>query len=75
MNDSHPADGRIWLRDYPPDVPADIDPDAIPSLKHVYEEAFRRFAGAMYWGLPWQAWQWQVPWARLLRAHRSRSSG
>src|SRR6187402_2716795 len=46
MNDSHPADGRIWLRDYPPDVPADIDPDAIPSLKHVYEEAFRRFAGA-----------------------------
>ena len=46
MNDSHPADGRIWLRDYPPDVPAEIDPDAVPSLKHVYEEAFRRFAGA-----------------------------
>ena len=46
MNDSNPADGRIWLRDYPPDVPAEIDPDAVPSLKHLYEDAFRRFAGS-----------------------------
>jgi long-chain acyl-CoA synthetase len=46
MNDSIAATGRIWLRDYPPDVPAEIDPDSIPSLKHLYEEAFRRFAGA-----------------------------
>jgi long-chain acyl-CoA synthetase len=45
MNDSHAAAGKIWLRDYPPDVPAEIDPDAIPSLKHMYEEAFRRYAG------------------------------
>ena len=45
MNDSNPAAGRIWLRDYPPDVPAEIDPDSIPSLKHLYEDAFRRFAG------------------------------
>ena len=46
MNDSVPADGRIWLRDYPPDVPAEIDPDSIPSLKQLYEDAFRRYAGA-----------------------------
>ena len=46
MNDSTPADARIWLRDYPPDVPADIDPDTVPSLKHLYEDAFRRFPGA-----------------------------
>jgi long-chain acyl-CoA synthetase len=46
MNDSIAATGRIWLRDYPLDVPAEIDPDSIPSLKHLYEEAFRRFAGA-----------------------------
>ncbi len=46
MNDSIPADGRIWLRDYPPDVPAEIDPDSIPSLKQLYEDAFRRHAGA-----------------------------
>ncbi len=46
MNDSNAVAGRIWLRDYPPDVPAEIDPDSIPSLKHLYEDAFRRFAGA-----------------------------
>ncbi len=46
MIDSNSAAGRIWLRDYPPDVPAEIDPDSIPSLKHLYEDAFRRFAGA-----------------------------
>jgi long-chain acyl-CoA synthetase len=44
MNDSDAATGRIWLRDYPPDVPADIDPDAVPSLKHLFEEAFRKYA-------------------------------
>jgi long-chain acyl-CoA synthetase len=46
MNDSNASASRIWLRDYPADVPAEIDPDSIPSLKHLYEEAFRRFAGA-----------------------------
>jgi long-chain acyl-CoA synthetase len=44
MNDSNASPDRIWLRDYPPDVPAEIDPDAIPSLKHLYEDASRRFA-------------------------------
>jgi long-chain acyl-CoA synthetase len=43
MSDSNTAD-RIWLRDYPPDVPAEIDPDAIPSLKHLYEDACRKHA-------------------------------
>ena len=33
MNDAHKAVDKIWLRDYPPDVPAEIDPDSIPSLK------------------------------------------
>ncbi len=46
MNDTNAPDGRIWLRDYPPDVPAEIDPEAIPSLKHLYEDAMRRHAGA-----------------------------
>src|SRR5687767_13618010 len=45
MNDSEALAGKIWLRDYPPDVPAEIDPDSIPSLKHLYEDAFRRYAG------------------------------
>jgi long-chain acyl-CoA synthetase len=45
MNDAHETVDRIWLRDYPPDVPAEIDPDSIPSLKHLYEDACRRHAG------------------------------
>ena len=44
MNDSHKAAGKFWLRDYPPDVPAEIDPDSIPSLKHLYEDACRKHA-------------------------------
>jgi len=44
MNDTNSAADRIWLRDYPPDVPAEIDPDAIPSLKHLYEDACRKHA-------------------------------
>ena len=44
MKDSNDAVDRIWLRDYPPDVPADIDPDSIPSLKRLYEEACRKHA-------------------------------
>jgi long-chain acyl-CoA synthetase len=30
---------RNWLNNYPPGVPADIDPDAYPSLKDAIEEA------------------------------------
>jgi long-chain acyl-CoA synthetase len=44
MTDANAAVDRFWLRDYPPGVPADIDPDSIPSLKHLYESACRRFA-------------------------------
>ena len=44
MNDSHTAAGKIWLRDYPPDVPGEIDPDSIPSLKHLYEYACQKHA-------------------------------
>jgi long-chain acyl-CoA synthetase len=34
---------RNWLNQYPPGVPADIDPDAYPSLKEAIEEAFTTF--------------------------------
>jgi long-chain acyl-CoA synthetase len=44
MNDSTATGDRIWLHDYPPDVPAEIDPDTIPSLKHLYEDACHRHA-------------------------------
>jgi long-chain acyl-CoA synthetase len=46
MNDSNPAAEKIWLRDYPPDVPAEIDPDSIRSLKQLYEDACRKHAGS-----------------------------
>jgi long-chain acyl-CoA synthetase len=34
---------RNWLNQYPPGVPADIDPDAYPSLKELIEEAFTSY--------------------------------
>jgi long-chain acyl-CoA synthetase len=34
---------RNWLNQYPPGVPADIDPDAYPSLKEAIEEAFSNY--------------------------------
>jgi long-chain acyl-CoA synthetase len=34
---------RNWLNQYPPGVPADIDPDAYPSLKELIEEAFTHY--------------------------------
>ncbi len=46
MSDSNPAAEKIWLRDYPPDVPAEIDPDSIASLKHLYEDAFEKHAAS-----------------------------
>ncbi len=44
MNDSNPAVEKIWLRDYPSDVPAEIDPDSIRSLKQLFEDACRKYA-------------------------------
>jgi long-chain acyl-CoA synthetase len=35
---------RIWLAHYPPDVPADIDPGAYPSLAAMFEQACRLYA-------------------------------
>ena len=35
---------RIWLKHYPPDVPAEIDPAAFPSLVAMFEHACRRYA-------------------------------
>ncbi len=44
MNDGNAAADRFWLRDYPPEVPAAIDPDALRSLKQLFEDACRDFA-------------------------------
>ncbi len=46
MNDSNPATEKFWLRDYPPDVPAEIDPDSIRSLKQLYDDTCRAHAGS-----------------------------
>ena len=35
---------RIWLKHYPPGVPADIDTTQYPSLVDLFEESFRKFA-------------------------------
>ena len=48
MTDPNAPVEKIWLRDYPPDVPAEIDPDSIPSLKHLYEHAFRKHAACLH---------------------------
>ena len=34
---------RIWLKNYPPGVPSDIDPSQYPSLVALFEESFRKF--------------------------------
>ena len=36
---------RIWLKSYPPGVPADIDPTQYTSLVQLMEQAFRDYAG------------------------------
>ncbi|MCL2713976.1 MAG: long-chain-fatty-acid--CoA ligase [Alphaproteobacteria bacterium] len=36
---------RIWLEEYPPGVPAEIDPGTYTSLVELLEECFKRFAG------------------------------
>ena len=35
---------KIWLAEYPPGVPAEIDVDAYASLKDVIEQSLARFA-------------------------------
>jgi long-chain acyl-CoA synthetase len=35
---------RFWLREYPPGVPADIDPSEFSSLKAMIEDACKRYA-------------------------------
>jgi long-chain acyl-CoA synthetase len=44
MNDVNSQPGRYWLKHYPPGVPAEINPDAISSLKHLFEDSCRLFA-------------------------------
>ncbi len=35
---------RYWLKTYPPTVPADINPNDYPSLKHLFDESVARYA-------------------------------
>ncbi|HZD19396.1 MAG TPA: AMP-binding protein, partial [Burkholderiales bacterium] len=37
-------DAAFWRKDYPPGVPGEIDPDAVRSLKHMFEDACRDHA-------------------------------
>lgn len=37
---------RIWLKNYPPGVPADIDPAQYPSLVALFEESFAKYRNA-----------------------------
>jgi long-chain acyl-CoA synthetase len=37
---------RFWLKNYPPGVPADIDPSVYPSLVDLLEESFSKFRDA-----------------------------
>jgi long-chain acyl-CoA synthetase len=37
---------RFWLRNYPPGVPADIDPSVYPSVVDLIEESFARYRSA-----------------------------
>ncbi|MFN4013748.1 MAG: long-chain-fatty-acid--CoA ligase [Reyranella sp.] len=34
---------RFWLKNYPPGVPADIDPSAYPSVVSLFEESFSKY--------------------------------
>jgi long-chain acyl-CoA synthetase len=36
--------GAYWLKDYPPDVPAEIDPDSVRSLVQMFEDACSQYA-------------------------------
>ena len=36
---------RIWLKSYPPGVPADLDTSQYPSLVALMEESFKKYAG------------------------------
>ncbi|MEN8261177.1 MAG: AMP-binding protein, partial [Pseudomonadota bacterium] len=35
---------RIWLKQYPSDVPTDIDPDLCPSVTALFEQSVRKYA-------------------------------
>jgi long-chain acyl-CoA synthetase len=35
---------KIWLKNYPPGVPEEINPEEFPSLKHLFEDAFHKHA-------------------------------
>jgi long-chain acyl-CoA synthetase len=43
MNALEPLVEKIWLRNYPSGVPAEIDPGRYRSLKQLFEESFEKF--------------------------------
>jgi long-chain acyl-CoA synthetase len=38
---------KIWLKSYPTGIPAEINPNDIPSLKHMAEECFQKYAATV----------------------------
>ena len=36
---------RFWLKNYPPGVPADVDPSIYPSLVALIDESFAKYRG------------------------------
>ncbi|MET0292480.1 MAG: AMP-binding protein [Steroidobacteraceae bacterium] len=35
---------KVWLKEYPPEVPAEIDPEQFPSLKALIEDCLKQYA-------------------------------
>ena len=38
---------KIWLKSYPPNVPADVDTSAYASLAALFEDSFKKYAWNM----------------------------
>ncbi len=59
---------RIWLKHYPPGVPAEIDPSRYPSLVAMLEESFAKFTRPQR---PSSAWARRMTYAELDEASRA----
>jgi long-chain acyl-CoA synthetase len=58
---------RIWLKHYPPGVPAEIDPARYGSLVEIFDECFRRYADQQAFACMGKA----ITYAELERASRA----
>ncbi len=41
---------KIWLKHYPPGMPAEVDPHEFVSLRNVFKRSIRRFADLPAYG-------------------------